>query len=270
MRALSPLLAGGLALALALAPGTGTGASSSSPWFPLEDGREYHFRLKRNRSMKIGESVRTRDHFVGETVISVLPERKGETDGTAGSGEVRVRVVDVERSPRLFGDQRPIRRRERFVYSVRDGSVHLHTHTEEGATHEFQPPLLFLDAPLQPGRRWEMGTFHSGGLDIQVAAEVTGREAVPDAPDDSQSALRVRYTGSVSGSMEGESGEHSVRQGSYERDLWLVRGEGPVREVVEIELELRSPGGETVHVSETLKRTRRTDANAEEAPPSEH
>jgi hypothetical protein len=147
----------------------------------------------------------------------------------------------------LVGRSRPeARERSNERWSAGPEGLLLHRRTSSLGASVFEPPLVMLPAGAEPGRTWQVGRARDGSLTIDLEGQVVGVEDVGTEAGTHRGCLRVRHRGPVSTAGEGGGeGDHPI--GRFERDLWLCRGVGMVKELVRFELEqevVDSAGGE--------------------------
>lgn len=103
----------------------------------------------------------------------------------------------------------------------------------------YQPPLRLLPT-ARAGESWTIGTFRDRDSSIEMRGEVIGIGKLDESPG-CESCLEVLYTGPISGRVPVYGGEAEILSGSFERRVWYRRGVGIVRDVVEVESEMKLP-----------------------------
>ncbi|NNL65985.1 MAG: hypothetical protein HKP30_07080 [Myxococcales bacterium] len=244
-------------LAIALSAGVAVAADSSpAAWFPLEPGHVARYQTHRDRMLERPGTTVDRQFYHGTSIATVLATT------ALDAGRIQLRWTHSEREANLTSAVTQ-RGEEIQSYSVQGGRVLLHGHVWPGVAERritYDPPRTVLRGPLEPGRRWKVGVLREGGLAIDAKAEVLARESVTIAGQVHPGAIHVQLSGAVTGALEFEDVRYTVREGEYRQDLWLARGVGPLREVVAIDLRAEDADGESLRLSDVVRRTLRPAA----------
>ncbi|MDJ0785273.1 MAG: hypothetical protein QNK05_00605 [Myxococcota bacterium] len=226
-------------VALLLAPGA-VAAEPAYAWFPLDEGRQIDLDLERERRVETVGGT-SRSHFRGSAQLRVAARH---------GGVVSVTRVESQTQAGLGPPGQPEVSQLLEVYSSTADEVLFHAQKRVGGTDErevYDPPRHFLKGPLEKGRRWSVGELRRQDLRMDLEAEVAGIGPLTVGGQEHAKVLEVRFTGSVSGRVDGQS----LQGGQYERTVWLAKGKGLIQEVVQAEFRLTNADGTPITLVDT-------------------
>ena len=146
--------------------------------------------------------------------------------------------------------QLPEETAETSVYSSEDGNVTMLGGELNGAPLQLLRPMVTLPAAPRAGLKWDAGAFVAEGVRYDLRGEVIGFEDVATLAGGFSQCLKVRYTGTVSGSTTVEGMPVRLQGGIIETLVWYAAGVGSVKAVTNHRVGMQFPNGMQADTSE--------------------
>jgi hypothetical protein len=233
-----------IGFAALVAPAIARGQTpAAAGWLPSRPGGRWEWAVHRDHTYKPADAKADRTFRLARVVADHL--RTFEQDG------LTLHEMRERRQEKPVGAGLPPTQEEtRLLFSDAAG-LRLHASAVSGGqSTRFDPPLQLVPADPVPGTRWRVGRWEVAGSSVELTGRVLGREDVADGEPAFANCLKLRHTGPVEGVAQIASGAAKIRNGRYERTLWLKEGVGVVREEVVTDGDLELEDGVTARVSE--------------------
>jgi len=205
-------------------------------------GHRWVYELHRDRTYQPLEKSIDRSFETGRSVVTVRAARKGPK----GAFEMIQRNAS---RPLTGGDVTTSLTSNVVTFG---GELLLHASGELASdadlpANDYAPPLRMLPT-VANGESWSVGTWRSGNLSVALRGEVQALDAEPDCPG----CIRVRYSGTIEGTVAMDLGPAAVDSGRLERIVWMKRGVGVVRDETTTETEVQLPDKSKVRLVDVV------------------
>lgn len=240
-------------LATALFAASAATRAAGDPFLPLGAGARWEYEIHRDHTYRPVGDKTDRTFRSGTDVLAHV--RAIETDGKV-IHELRKHREEKSMGPGLPPSSEVSTER----WANTSGLLLYAIEPTGGAAVRFDPPLQMLPPTPELGSRWRVGTYRSRDLAIPLEGEIVGWEDLDDGAIPYAGCLKVRYRGSVSGSVSGDTGPAKIQNVRLERVAWWKPGVGLVREIISTDGEIELPEGALARVHEvtTLRLVRHT------------
>jgi len=219
-----------------------TAAAVDPAWLPLRAGNRWLYELHRDRSYRPLDKSIDRSFETGRGVMTARAARDGP--------EHAFEMLQSMRSEPLDGRKGTTSLSSTVMSFGEEWLLHASGPLASDAStpsNRYVPPLRMLPTTAV-GQSWKVGTWREGDLEIELRGEVRALEAKPECPG----CISVRYAGKLKGTIPWEAGSATVESGRLEREIWLQRGVGVVRDVTTTETELQLPDESSAHVVDVM------------------
>jgi len=126
--------------------------------------------------------------------------------------------------------------------------IYLHGQTLVGAPgvstnlETYRPPLHLLLLPEVTGAGWTVGELRQGAMRMAMQGAIAGFENITTPTKQYQRCLKVRYTGTVTGSLSTGAADYPITRGSMEVIDWYAPGVGLVKETTQFRIQYTGAG----------------------------
>ncbi len=204
----------------------------------------WSYQLTRTRTLTLPDGQAQESRIEGRTVEEVT-RSLGSVAGAKRAFEV---ITSTSASD--VATQLPESTTQKSVVSSQDGSLTMHTGEIDGAPIRVLRPLVSIPSAPRPGMKWDAGALIADGLRFELRGEVIGLENVTTRAGSFSNCLKIRYTGTVSGSTTMEGVQFELRGGSIETLEWFAAGVGAVKTAMSFRFTMQLPNGLQVETHE--------------------
>ena len=166
----------------------------------------WSYQLTRTRTLTLPDGQAQESRIEGRTVEEVT-RSLGSVAGAKRAFEV---ITSTSASD--VATQLPESTTQKSVVSSQDGSLTMHTGEIDGAPIRVLRPLVSIPSAPRPGMKWDAGALIADGLRFELRGEVIGLENVTTRAGSFSNCLKIRYTGTVSGSTTMEGVQFELRE----------------------------------------------------------
>ncbi len=235
VRQAAAVAAGVLLLGAAAEAGPRIGAGGE--WYPLEKGNRWSYQLTRRRLLTLPGGQARESRIEGRTVEQVT-RGLGNVAGAKRAFEVVTSTSGADVATQLQESTS-----QKSVVSSKGGSLTMHTGEIDGAPIRVLRPLVTIPLAPRQGMKWDAGALVAEGLRFDLRGEVIGFEDVTTRAGSFSKCLKIRYTGTVTGSTTVEGMQVELRGGSIETLEWFAAGVGAVKTAMSFRFAMQLPNG---------------------------
>jgi hypothetical protein len=231
-------------LLLGAAAEAGPRIGAGGEWYPLEKGNRWSYQLTRRRILTLPGGEARESRIEGRTVEEVT-RGLGNVAGTKRAFEVVTSTSGEDVATQLQESTT-----QKSVVSSKGGILTMHTGEIDGAPIRVLRPMVSIPSAPRQGMKWDAGALIAEGLRFDLRGEVIGFEDVTTLAGSFSKCLKIRYTGTVSGSTTVEGMQIGLQGGTVDNLVWFAAGVGSVKTVTSFRTAMQLPNGMQAETAE--------------------